>query len=510
MYAALLRFAAGTDTPRDFVLLFEPPSDPLLALDAQRQPHPLKLVFLPPYRGLNRQARIHRRLLPPEAIIIKRGEAVIPIAELPVLLEAITNQYRDTQQGRTRHRTPSNTADKSTPNRTFSHLGEFALRKPILNDEFFKAPLSSVQCWVEMGLAERQGTDAQWALVCERADAWLRQHPDDLLLRATALWLALIRGDFGQMAAAVRRTAEWVLEGERTGGGPVHVGQPHAPDESPDLLDRMLPWLEPHGPLSAWHFEDNLVRAALLRWLRTQDKSSPTGQLAVRIKRVMETKGGPGMAAVVAPLLDEPHVARALAKAASLTLSWLPRNPRSSLLRVACVWTIGRRGQVGQVNEMIERIGTWLKDNPHEMLVRAAWMWMTGFHGGREQCERVIEDVGEWFGQSGQRDERMARSSWLWLVGHRGTAGQADAAIQGTADWLEAHPDDGFIRVAHLLFLVKRRGNREQIDAAVNQTRTWLRSHPAAGEVDLALSYLARTTKGQSAKSKAADAGDHE
>jgi hypothetical protein len=110
----------------------------------------------------------------------------------------------------------------------------------------------------------------------------------------------------------------------------------------------LLPWLEPKGRLREWHLEDNLDRAVFLRRLKREGRSSPLGGMATAIRSLLKMKGGLGAAVIVAPLLQEPHVSRALARAAKLVFFHLPRHPRSSLLRVAALWIIGRRAEPGE------------------------------------------------------------------------------------------------------------------------------------------------------------------
>ncbi len=248
--------------------------------------------------------------------------------------------------------------------------------------------------------------------------------------------------------------------------------------------------------ISDWHLEDNLVRAALFRWLRTQGRGSQLRRFASVIKRLLELKGGPGVAGMLAPLLEEPHVAHALDKAADIVVRHLPSHPQNNLLRVAYLWIVGRRGQPSRVAKAIQEMGHWLQHHPEETLVRTSWIWLAGFRGASEQAEVVIDSVGAWLNEPRQEGECVARSAWLWLVGQRGTAAQVESAIPRTARWLEAHTTDTLIRVANLLFLVKRRGDTKQIHAALEAMRSWLARHEEEGLVRLATDYVVRRTNG--------------
>ncbi len=379
--------------------------------------------------------------LAPDDVEIQRVTGPVPVGELKDFAESIKIQLPPSKQDR----------QPPWPWRRW-------IARPILSDEPVKPSADSCAFWLTLGLQEWFGTDRGFTNIVRQAKAWLKEHPEDILTRAIYLWAILIRGNPKQMVEVIKETVTWLEDGQEGRSGYNALG---GTDNQREALHLIVSSNLPARTLLEAHLEDGLVRAALLRWLKHDEKSS---QLA---KAVGEIKGLLRMNTFVKTVL---RLTKHL---------WLPRKSKYKLLRVAQLWLAGRPSHsIKKARKVIEENKQWLEQHPDETLVRTVLIWLTGFRGTAEQIDELLDQSGTWLKMEKQQNECLVRTAFLWWVGAKGTPSHVDETVEQTVRWLNKHPDDGFVRIAYLLFVIKRRGNTDQTTSALNETATWLKSHP--------------------------------
>jgi hypothetical protein len=323
-----------------------------------------------------------------------------------------------------------------------------------------------------VGFAEWMGSDAEWEKLVRRGNDWLKTHSEDLYCRGMFFWSVLRRGNPSEMVEALSQTAHWLTPASP--GSPSTNAAPDSGAYSQKLAEKIEQFNRgavEYPDFVRWHLEDNLVRAALLRYLRLQGRGSRLEREFAQLSHDLENH--PALKALIATTRTQ-HGDSWVAAAAAQVSRWASGDHESALARLCLLWLTGRQGQPDQMQLAIDESCHWLARNPNQTLVRWAATWLAGLPPEGEPTSRIIEDTAGWLETRAPDDERLVRMGFLWLVGARGSPAQVRGAIVQTARWLKAHPEDDFIRVAFLLFLIRRRGTQAERRRFLVKTREWL------------------------------------
>ena len=336
-----------------------------------------------------------------------------------------------------------------------------------------------------VGFAEWMGSEAEWEKLVRSGDDRLKTHPEDLYCRGMFFWSVLRRGNPSQMVEALTQTARWLASASPASPGP------NPPLDSSACAQEIAEKIEQLnrgavGPrLRALASRGQSGQGCPLALPETSGKRLAAGEEFAQLGHDLENH--PALRALIAATRTQQGDSWVPAAVAQVN-RWASGDHESALARSCLLWFTGRQGQPDKIHSAIDETCRWLARNPNQTLVRWAATWLAGLPPEGEPTSRLIEDTAEWLETGAPDDERLVRMGFLWLVGARGSPAQVRRAIVQTARWLKAHPEDDFIRVAHLLFLIRRRGAPEEHRRLLVKTRQWLRHHPdACGLTELAL-----------------------
>jgi hypothetical protein len=340
-----------------------------------------------------------------------------------------------------------------------------------------------------VGFAEWMGSEAEWGKLVRGGRDWLKTHPEDLYCRGMFFWSVLRRGNPSEMVAALTQTAQWLASASPVSPGPnPPLDSGACSQEIAEKIEQFNRGAVEYPGFVRWHLEDNLVRAALLRYLRLQGRGSRLEREFAQLSQDLENH--PALRALIAATRTQQGDSWVAAAVAQVS-RWASGDHESALARSCLLWFTGRQGQPDKIQSAIDETSRWLARNPNQTLVRWAATWLAGLPPEGEPTSRLIEDTAEWLETGAPDDERLVRMGFLWLVGARGSPTQVRRGIVQTARWLKAHPEDDFIRVAYLLFLIRRRGTPEERRRLLVKTRQWLRHHrDAYGLTDLGIKNI--------------------
>lgn len=333
-------------------------------------------------------------------------------------------------------------------------------------------------CLIQISFLEARGTDEEMDVCFDLGFRRLKDHPNDVFLRAVLTWAVLRRGTPEQAIAFAYALADYLA-----------AAPPSAKDASVEVdrrawirtIDKLRQREFEEPALVRSHMEDGLARAGLLQSLRYQGNHS---ELAARICAISKLRELP---IAVRTILAVPHNRGDgdwVPAAIEIVHAWLDREHTSGVAYGFLLWLTGRQADPDAIPRVVERTYRWIEQNPKldDPLVRWGMIWLAGMVD--HHVEHVLNQTRTWLANPAFDNDRIVRISYLWLVGARGSSDQVASAIADTTKWLrgKAHRDDGCIRIAYLLWLVCRGQKRghvtpDQLRMAIAETNRWLTAH---------------------------------
>jgi energy-coupling factor transporter ATP-binding protein EcfA2 len=228
------------------------------------------------------------------------------------------------------------------------------------------------------------------AQVVRETRAWLRDHPDDIHVRARLLDLLRTVPE-NSASEVVAETWTWLRD---------HPDDTHVrvallavvravpgSAERRDVVAETRAWLRDHP-------DDTLVRAALLGLVRAV-RESPVGEVIAETR--VWLRGHPGDGYVRATLLG---LVRAVPDSAAAeeviaeTWAWLRDHPDDAQVRAALLGVV-RAVPESLVREVTDEIWAWLRDHPDDAQVRAALLGVVQAVPESAAAEEVVDGGGD-------------------------------------------------------------------------------------------------------------------
>jgi hypothetical protein len=229
-----------------------------------------------------------------------------------------------------------------------------------------------------VGYAEFLGNRGELESALRNARASLKGNPEDVYVRGMLLWSVLNTGHFTEMVEVLRETGQW-LTSPRPRCANADSESKAWRKAIEERIEQINKKAVPHPGFVRWHLEDTLARAALLRWLKFQGKSSPLQKEFLSLGQDLKN-----------PLLDRLSTTMPsqqgsswLTAATELAKRWTEYERSSPLPRLCWLWFTGQEGRLDSkkhCDRMLSAIGAsrcWLEQNPDQTLVRWATLWLT-------------------------------------------------------------------------------------------------------------------------------------
>jgi hypothetical protein len=337
------------------------------------------------------------------------------------------------------------------------------------------------------GFGQWRGDQEQWRATVKNAKNRLRSYPGDLFCRAMLVWSILWRGRPYEMLEALTQTGRWLLldsasvseDQERKIFAELRGAlQAKVIDLANNSVD--------YDDFARRHLEDSVVRATFLRQLTERPRTDValiegrTAYLRRAIEKALDVKT---LFDSSTGKQDEGWLSLALRRAKG----WADLAQESGWARLCWIWLAGRQRDGGEMRILLESVVAWLDTkegsalsvNQGHPMARWAAIWLAGLCShGEPAIPPLIEQSAKWLDRTEAEHETWVRHGFLWLVGDRGTDVQVAYAMAQTDKWLAKHSDDGFIRIAYLLFLVARRATAGQLRKEIATTRSWSKNRP--------------------------------
>ena len=210
------------------------------------------------------------------------------------------------------------------------------------------------------------------------------------------------------MVEALTQTARWLASASPASPGPnPPLDSSACAQEIAEKIEQLNRGAVGYPDFVRWHLEDNLVRAALLRYLRLQGRGSRWRESSHNWATIWTNH--PALRALIAATRTQQGDSWVPAAVAQVN-RWASGDHESALARSCLLWFTGRQGQPDKIHSAIDETCRWLARNPNQTLVRWAATWSAGLPPEGEPTSRLIEDTAEWLEQG--RPMTSAWSEW--------------------------------------------------------------------------------------------------